>query len=473
MQSIRTDDADGAELDHRPGPCPSIAIISLSSIADDPRVRRQGDAFLAAGWNVIGIGLPGARSQAPSWLTNLEAHPGCLSHGIDRAVVRRANYVSTTINPLRTLARATGLDGLLRWGLRQPGGIYILNWVLRRAGQVRHLARLQAPRLSPRFAEPAYWSLNSQFERLYSRAVQYRADVWLANDWTALPIARRLAQQQGAALVYDTHELASDEYAEQLRWRFLHRPVVVALERACLPEAALVTCVSDGIADRLQELYGLIERPLVIRNTPNYHQMPFRPTGERVEVLYHGVVSPGRGLEESIRSVALWRPEFRLTIRGPGSEDYCAKLHASIATAGVAGRVRFLPAVPMTALVREANAFDIGIFALPAHSQHNKYALPNKFFEYMMAGLALCVSDLPEMSRLMRAHDLGRSFVGVSPDAIASAINSFDRQSINHYKQRALATAQELNWELECKKLISRCESLVQAAKVKVDMGAF
>ena len=69
----------------------------------------------------------------------------------------------------------------------------------------------------------------------------------------------------------------------------------------------------------------------------------------------------------------------------------------------------------MTALVREAAAFDIGFFALPGHSRHNEFALPNKFFEYIMAGLALCVTDLPEMARLIRRHMLGVTFRSLDP----------------------------------------------------------
>ena len=37
----------------------------MSAIADDPRVRRQGDAFARAGWEVVAVGLPGAQSAPP------------------------------------------------------------------------------------------------------------------------------------------------------------------------------------------------------------------------------------------------------------------------------------------------------------------------------------------------------------------------------------------------------------------------
>jgi hypothetical protein len=49
------------------GARPRICLIALSAIADDPRVRRQGDAFVRDGWDVVAVGLPGARSTAPGW----------------------------------------------------------------------------------------------------------------------------------------------------------------------------------------------------------------------------------------------------------------------------------------------------------------------------------------------------------------------------------------------------------------------
>nr|WP_281409343.1 glycosyltransferase [Microvirga terricola] len=352
------------------------------------------------------------------------------------------------------MARAAAHYSGLAWTKRQG---------VRRLGQLRYVIRMQAPRLFPQAAETAFWRLNSRFDDLYRLGATRKPDIWLANDWTALPIARRLAREHGGILVYDTHELAADEYTERLRWRLLHRPVTVGVERECMKEAALVTCVSDGIADRLQELYGLKERPLVIRNTPSYQEMPFRPTGERIEVLYHGIVSLGRGLEECIRSVVDWRPEFSLTIRGPCSEEYRTQLERAISVAGVAGRVRLVPPVPMVDLVREANAFDVGLFALPDHSRHNRFALPNKFFEYTMAGLALCVSDLPEMARLVKKHDLGVLFAGMEPTVIAAAVNSLDRASIDRYKRLSLEAARQLNWQKESETLVSLCANLANA----------
>ena len=162
-----------------------------------------------------------------------------------------------------------------------------------------------------------------------------------------------------------------------------------------------------------------------------------------------------------------------MTIRGPVNDDYRAALEHEIDAAGVRERVQIVPPVPMLDLVREATAFDIGLFALPGHSLHNQYALPNKFFEYIMAGLALCISDLPEMMRLLRHYDLGRPIRAVNPRAIAKAINSLDREAISRYKRNALAAARELNWERESQKMIEAYRAVVDTAGRESEATAF
>jgi hypothetical protein len=277
----------------------------------------------------------------------------------------------------------------------------------------------------------------------------YRADIWLANDWTALPLARLLAAEQSVPYIYDTHELAVDEYAHVWRWRMLQRPVVAAIERAGISGAAVTSCVSQGISDRLHKLYKLRAKPMLVRNMPQYEAHGLRPCGEPIEVLYHGIVNVGRGLEACIDSVALWRSEFRLTIRGPGPSDYLASLLQRVQERKLEARVTIAPPVPMTELVAQAARFDIGLFALPGYSAQNVHVLPNKFFEYVMAGLALCVSDLPEMTGLVRKHDLGQTILAATPRAIAVSINAFHRSNIETYKANALAAARLLNWETE------------------------
>jgi hypothetical protein len=90
-------------------------------------------------------------------------------------------------------------------------------------------------------------------------------------------------------------------------------------------------------------------------------------------------IVPNRGIEVAIESVALWRPEFTLMIRGPEKPSFGSLVRGRIA--GLEHRVGLVPPVPAVALVREAAAFDVGSFVLRGQSRDNQFALPNKFFE--------------------------------------------------------------------------------------------
>lgn len=439
---------------------PRIGLISVSTIADDPRVRRQGDLFRERGWDVVAIGLPGALSPAPAW--------PCLSVGTREPASTAPDAVDVS---KIAAARDVGGNGkgevpgtvLRAWRRRSPPleSALLRSFLISAQRRLRRAKDVAGVYLEPARAISAYWGINDRFNWIYRLASGQSADIWLANDWTALPIVQRLATEQGVPYAYDTHELAVDEYAQSWRWRLIHRPVIAAVERMGTAGAVVTSCVSQGIADRLHQLYDLPEKPLLIRNMPRYEAHPFRPCGDRIAVLYHGVVNAGRGLEACIASVSSWRPEFHLTIRGPGPAAYIEGLAARIRSAGLDHRVTLAPPVPMIDLVKEAARFDVGLFALPGHSKQNVHVLPNKFFEYTMAGLALCVSDLPEMTALLRQHDLGRSIPDVTPQAIAAAINGFDRGAIDACKQRALEAAKMLNWEAEADRLFAAIEQAV------------
>ncbi|MFO0773157.1 MAG: glycosyltransferase [Nitrospiraceae bacterium] len=419
----------------------TIGILSLSDIANDPRVRRQGDALHGAGWNVFGVGLPGRAAVPPAWPVDV------VDEGFSESAGAESGRVSWSASVWRN---AKTILKKMAWAR----GAWL---AIRGVQRVWDVFRV---RVSPDYAETLYWTWPVA-AKLYRASSDRTADVWVANDWITLPLAARLARERGGVYVYDTHELALHEYSEQLRWRLLRKPIIHALESRGIRGAKHVSVVSAGIADALQEQYGIQVAPTVIRNMPSYQPATFQSVGAAIKLLYHGIVVPHRGLEEAIESVQNWREEFSLTIRGPGDRSYIEGLREKARLCGVGSRVVFAPAVTMASLVQAAREFDVGFFALPGHSQHNRYALPNKFFEYLMAGLALCVSDLPEMRTLLQRYDLGVSMASTRPEVIAATVNALTPTTIEAYKRNALQAAHELNWDRESQKLLSAYDKVV------------
>jgi glycosyltransferase involved in cell wall biosynthesis len=493
----------------------SVVILSLSPIADDPRVRRQGQAFHDAGWMVTAIGIGASRSPAPEWRIiradapaqaasedASEETPGALTpvlmrrrgprvrliefgravvpensrhflHPFQHLFFRMLNFIVRCLHFVRrVIGRVIGM----------ARGVWCLFRDMRSAA--RHTAAAGArtagmasvapptpdlqplpPAMDADKADAIYLDV-FEIRRMYEAAHDIKADIYLANDWHMLPVARQLARDHGARFAYDTHEYAVEEYRYKPDFLKTKVPLVRGIEARGLREAAITTAVSAGIARDMAALHGVDRVPVEIRNVPNrVADLPEpRPTRRRMRVYFHGIITFDRGLEECIRSVLLWRPEFVFQMRGPIRPEFMRTLKAAIVEAGVWDRVEILTEVPMVELVRAAAHADIGISTPPSTSKHNIYALPNKFFEYIQAGLAMCVADLPDMRRIMEHYDLGLPISAVTPEAIAAAVNSFTPELVDRYKANARKAAAELNWEAEQKRFIALYEDAMKAA---------
>lgn len=396
----------------RPVERPSAVVLSLSVIFDDPRVRRQIDALLADGWTVTSVGF-GTLNERRDNLSHL--------------------MVPDLPHDTRPFHRAARIASLLTTRFWPKLSLHVWN------GQPRHRALMNAV------------------------AGIERADLVIANDYTALPAALALASRAHAGLLYDSHEYATGENADNVRWRLLYPPYIRAIENIAIAARAGVTTVSEGIATRIARDYG-VERPIVVRNLPSYRAIPERPVNLEPLVHYHGVVVPGRGLETLIDSVPLWMPHFRLRIRGPAPAEYFEALKHRAAGIGVADRIVFERAVPAVELIERASDADIGIHVLPGISEQNSYALPNKLFEYVMAGLAVIVTDLPEMREVVIGERVGALVAGQGPAAIADVVNAMTKEKILSFRRAGLTAARHLCWEHEQQRFLDVCSHLAQRA---------
>jgi glycosyltransferase involved in cell wall biosynthesis len=113
--------------------------------------------------------------------------------------------------------------------------------------------------------------------------------------------------------------------------------------------------------------------------------------------------------------------------------------------------------------VRRAADADIGINPIPAACLNTRYCLPNKLFEYMMAGLAVIASDLPELRKVVVDHDVGLVFDPVTPETIAGAIRALAQDEARLARCRANARAAArttYNWEAAQQPLLAAYAAL-------------
>jgi glycosyltransferase involved in cell wall biosynthesis len=86
---------------------------------------------------------------------------------------------------------------------------------------------------------------------------------------------------------------------------------------------------------------------------------------------------------------------------------------------------------------------------------NHSLCLPNKFFEYSMAGLPVIVSNMKEMRDLVVSYNMGIIVEEESVDSLNIAIDKILDSDIKQMKQNARRCAEENSWEVQEVKMIN------------------
>ena len=119
-------------------------------------------------------------------------------------------------------------------------------------------------------------------------------------------------------------------------------------------------------------------------------------------------------------------------------------------------KVRFINRVPFQELHAYTCSADLGLCLIRGTGKSFYYSLPNKLFEYLIAGLPVLASDFPDMGRLVREEGVGRTVDPSDSTAIAhELVDLMGHPELRHqYGQAAREAAKRYNWEREANKLI-------------------
>jgi glycosyltransferase involved in cell wall biosynthesis len=287
------------------------------------------------------------------------------------------------------------------------------------------------------------------------------ADVYHAQDMTALPACYIAARLRRKPLIFDAHELPLVE-PTTTRWRRLNALAIRVL-KLMMPRCQAVITVSPPIAQELQRIYGG-PTPVLIRNVPEY-QTPVpsdrlrRHLGLSAQTriaLYQGNLQPDRGLDRLVHAAKFLDPDIVIVLMGRNvMGDSLQKL---IAQEGVAERVKILPAVPYAELLEWTTSADIGLIIYSrSHSLNVQMCLPNKLFEYLMAGLPVLASSLDAVADILQTYAVGNVVPSLEPEAVGRAISALvvDGAALARMRENALdAVQRDLRWDVESQRLL-------------------
>lgn len=282
--------------------------------------------------------------------------------------------------------------------------------------------------------------------RMIRYARRIRPAVVNVHTLDILPLGVLLKWTCGARLVFDAHELETETNGlTGIRQRLAR-----IVERLLIHRADMLIVVGGGIEDWYRARYGLT-RTVTVMNCPRFRplvrtrriQETLGLAPDRKVLLYQGGLVPGRGIEGMIAAFAQQPPPgYTLAFMGYGSLEGFITRHAASHQ-----DVHLVPAVDPGVVLEYTASASVGVAYIDNESLNDRLCLPNKFFEYIMAGVPVIVNDAPEMRRVVEQYDIGVVLQTLSAETLNAAIATIAGRDARQLEANLGRAAADLCWE--------------------------
>jgi glycosyltransferase involved in cell wall biosynthesis len=282
----------------------------------------------------------------------------------------------------------------------------------------------------------------------YRVLVNCDCDVIHVNNWDSLPMAAQVARQRKVKIVLDLHESYDSWY-----WG-LNAGLIKFVFRKYAKNASASTTVVKELVN-LHQKFGL--NPVVVMNVPSLPviQTPQKKTDpNKIWLIHHGIATHARRTELMIQTIALCDPRYELHLVLTNYNSKYANKLKKLADDIAPGRVYFYPPYPANKIVEEISKFDVGFFPLPPTNYNYLIALPNKLFEFIAAGLAVCIGPSVNMAEIVGKYGCGVIAPSFDPHDLSKSLNDMTDTRWDELKSASRDAAKELNAENEIGKVL-------------------
>ena len=296
---------------------------------------------------------------------------------------------------------------------------------------------------------------NLNIDYINSQNIQ-KPDIIIANDWNGLYLAYELNKinNWNVKIYFDAHEYAPTEYVRSLGWILLSQPLIIWALQNSIKSVSIMSTVCDGIARKYEYFFKLQPDTIeIITNAATYNNY-LKPNEikNKIRLIHHGISQKERKLELMIDMMKYLDPNkyelnFMITKADPDYYNYLIKLSKKYKN------INFIEPVSFTEITSKINNFDIGVYILKPESFNQKYALPNKFFEFIQARLAIAIGPSIEMVKIVERYNLGVYSKNFTSKSLAKVIAKLTPEKIMEYKRNSDKYAKELSAEENMNKI--------------------
>ena len=274
---------------------------------------------------------------------------------------------------------------------------------------------------------------------MLSKANKDRPDLIICYKPEILPIGILLRSICGTKIVYDPRELSEGQDGVT----GVRKQLVKFTERLLIPFAGSMLVVSELIRKWYSDRYPNYSNIFLVRNnsefpvkehsrdTPRIREQ-FGIGDDEILFVYCGGLSKNRGMEFLCEVFAELPEYYHIGFLGSGpSKEYIldqSEKNVNIHYLGLVAPEMVIPVIEQC---------DIGIFIYAGSSLSDRFCLPNKFFQYLAAGIPVFIGDyLEELAGIVNRSDIGW-IAGQDRSSVHEKIIGIDRKDLES-KQSAV-----------------------------------
>jgi hypothetical protein len=287
-------------------------------------------------------------------------------------------------------------------------------------------------------------------------------DLVIANDIDTLPIA--FSVKGKGKVVFDAHEYAPRHFEDKKIWKLFFQPFYMHLCKRYIHLTDGMLTVGKGLAEEYKKEFGV--NPVIITNAARYHEIgPSEVPRDKIRLIHHGIANASRRLEIMIEMMDLLDDRFTLDLILMTSEYASGQTRSYIEVLKEKAlknpRIKILPAVRSSEIVKTINAYDIGVFIIPPINFNYANTLPNKLFDFLQARLGIAIGPTPEMADIVNAYELGVVADDFTAAGLASKLGSVTREDVIRFKNNARRAALDHNAEKNEDRLIALLDRII------------
>lgn len=319
---------------------------------------------------------------------------------------------------------------------------------------------------------------SSCFKRYASEIVKsFEFDIIHANDQAMLHLGSCIKKiKPSVTLVYDSHELfhswplnASNFNSFSIMLKsYVVRKLQIRRERRNHKYIDQIITVNDSLANDLQKYMKAKKKVCVVRNIPEKSEKIEKtnilrekfgiPQSTKILVFIGAnIYARTLNLEQVIDEFA--NVPDRALVFICGENKNAEPIHEYVKAKGVAN-VYFHGLIAPSDIPAYLSSADAGL--VPTWNKNDMsywYALDNKLFEYINAGIPVLATQQPEYRNIVESYKCG---VCVNPDEKGAYIKGFEAILADYavLQQNTRVASEVLTWENEQEKLVELYKSL-------------